>query len=91
MSPANWLALNEFMTMSPAVNLDCPALAITLNAKDANFSQPVTSCISQSRSGAAGWWVPQWHKPVYEHVIRRLAAADTPFGPAPGLCERERC
>ncbi len=81
-SPANWLALNEFMTMSLAVNLDCPALAITLNAKDANFSQ-FRNVVHQSKMRfevLRGWWVPQWHKPVYEHVIRRLAAADTPFG-----------
>lgn len=81
-SPANWLALNEFMTMSLAVNLDCPALAITLNAKDANFSQ-FRNVVHQSKMRFEvfrGWWVPQWNKPVYEHLLRRHAQYDSGLG-----------
>jgi capsid protein len=81
-SPANWASLNEWMTMALAVNLDCPALAITLNAKDANFSQ-FRNVIHQSKMRfevLRQWWVPQWHKPVYEHFVRRKAAENTPLG-----------
>lgn len=81
-SPANWQAINDFMTMALAVNLDCPALAITLNAKDANFSQ-FRNVVHQSKMRfevVRQWWIPQWHKPVYEHVVRRLAAQKSEFG-----------
>lgn len=74
-SPQNFVALNEFMILCLAVNLDCPALAITLDATKANFSQ-FRNVVHQSRMRFEclhQWWTPQWHKPVYEHVLRRVA------------------
>ena len=79
---ANFNAINEFMILCLAVNLDCPALAITLDATKANFSQ-FRNVIHQSKmrfEALRSWWVPQWHKPVYEHLIRRKAAEKTPLG-----------
>lgn len=74
-TPQNFIALNEFMILCLAVNLDCPALAITLDATKANFSQ-FRNVTHQSRMRFEclhQWWTPQWHKPVYEHVMRRVA------------------
>lgn len=83
-NPANFLALWKLIAVCLAVNLDCPLLAVELEAGAANFSQcRIAMDQTDARMNVLrNWWITGWHIPIYRHVMRRVLKRNDPVGDA---------
>jgi hypothetical protein len=83
-NPANFLALWKLIAVCLAVNLDCPLLAVELEAGQANFSQcRIAMDQTDNRMDVVrNWWITGWHIPIYRHVMRRVLLRKDAIGDA---------
>lgn len=83
-NPANFMALWKLISVCLAVNLDCPLLAVELEAGQANFSQcRIAMDQTDNRMDVLrNWWITGWHIPIYRHVMRRVLKRNDAIGDA---------